>query len=302
MNEESGSGQREPVSYIASWRRRDGGFDEPLERLTFERIKVCRHGIITALDIEENYNGLIERFFKFQKELVDVIFSTTLRYPSDWNHLRECSQRLNRELVCLLSAARMYIDQALHLYGQIEGAQVDDLKKWFSIEYDDKFGYRVCEALRNVSQHRMLPTQSLSIGGGWREARDVREHATKLFIVVEELEKDGALKASVLTELKGRDPQVELAPLLRDYLNGLAVVNGKLRDALEIGVAIWLPELRAFLQERIDDLAFGSVEVAKLDGERREKLTVFDALLKRLELLRTRNASGPRAFDFQIVC
>lgn len=291
-------------AYYAAWQRGDERVREDISQETFNYFKAIRLQLIAALDIEENYNGLIERYHKFQKELLDVLLSTTVTYPAGWDHLRVCSQRLDRELISLFSAARQYIDQSAHLYKITEVEEAAQVQTWFSIEYDARLGYRVCEALRNVSQHRLLPTQSLTVGGEWRDKeRGVRTHSMKLYLRPAVLVEDEKFKRSVLRELTELGEKTEVVPLLREYLNGLATVNGKIRASLENPIDEWSSRIRAFLKDRLENLDHDAVYLLGSHGAPPEtdRVPLFNNLVKRLDKLRRHNSSGERAFDYEVV-
>jgi hypothetical protein len=68
-----------------------------------------------------------------------------------------------RRLLNLMTATRLYLDSLPHHANEVlvnDPTTLASVKQAPSVAYDSALGYRVMEALRNVSQHRMLPIQN----------------------------------------------------------------------------------------------------------------------------------------------
>jgi hypothetical protein len=288
------------------WLTEGGTNIDELDAESFDLLKSSREQLIAALDIEENFNGLIDRYIALQREIADIVIKTAARGLIGWSHLRSVSQRLNREIACLLSAARQYIDYAKHSFS-VAGWDAPRLRSWLSKEYDERLGYRACEEIRDASQHRLLATQSISLGNKWvgdaPETFEMRQHDGTLYVMPAVFRReDPKFKRSILDELAqiaDDEGRVAFGPLLRDYLNGLAVVNARIRKTLASEISSCSAVFDRALQERATEY----IKILAIEGKKTiEEFPIFRELPSRYEELLSLNSSHARKFDFKIVC
>jgi len=136
----------------------------------FVTLRIARECLCELLSIEENYNGLLDRYIAMQRELVTIVLHVELHRTVDNIEFHGFSEKLAREAACLLSAGRQYLDHTDHGLSEIArlcGTEVLPYNAWRAHEYDSRLGYRAIEAIRNAAQHRILPSQGISIGGAW---------------------------------------------------------------------------------------------------------------------------------------
>jgi hypothetical protein len=150
----------------------------------------------------------------------------------------------------------------------------------------------------------MLPAQGITVGGKWRDDWTLRDHDLRLNLIPQIIrEEDPDFKQNVLDELDAlatKDGQVELAPLLRDYMNGLAGVHSKVRAALTSTVDAAIAELEAVRSAKADAWR---CEVMSIDSDRRVKtFSIFSDLTEHLQNLRQSNPAHARVFDYEVRC
>lgn len=113
-------------------------------------------------------------------------------------------------------------------------------------------------------------------------------------IDVQTLLKDGKLKRPVAVEIEALGQQtLDVATYVREYIEGLNMVHGRLREALEPHLKRWKAEIRTAIAKYSDG---GSndvlgLEVAHLaeDGAVISRMALMEDLIRRSEELSRRN-------------
>lgn len=210
----------------------------PITEEEYQAIATAKRGIMVALKMEERFNLVLENFLEFEHEMLQITWEHSLRRSDDWSGLMDPIYRLNRRLVNLLATTRMFLEHGnrdvCSVFGE-DSPEVQSFKAKASAEYDSRVGYRMMEALRNHALHRGLPLKSLSIGWAWQETELGRRrvHSIALHLDVDELRADAKFKASVRPDLSGdARGQMQLKPLVREYITGLFAVQADVRDNL----------------------------------------------------------------------
>jgi hypothetical protein len=286
------------------WHLRDGSpISEDIDDSRFDALERTRRRVIAALDIEENYNGLLDRYIEFQQAIVRIALDMTVHHGG-WVEFRRASQRANREVIYLLTAARLYLDQTDHTRSTHFDVELSEFNAWRNQEYDKRLGYRVCETLRNASQHRMLPAQGITVGGKWRDDWTLRDHDLRLNLIPQIIrEEDPEFKRKVLDELDplvSKEGQIELAPLLRAYMNGLSAIHSKLRKALTPTIDASIVELETVLGAKHD--AWRCHVQSIHTNQRLISFPIFSEIIEHLKNLRLSNPAHDRAFDYEVRC
>lgn len=191
------------------------------------------------VDIEQKFDILYSNFIELEEEIAVCTLRDAYRDVETVTELFDYKLAISRRLGNLLSSARLYCDQVKHhistLYPR-DAAKKAEVEGYFHHEYDTLLGYRVMEALRNYSQHRGLPVHGMTHGANWVDDDKPTkrlEYNASLSIFLNELEADGSIKASVMAELAALGTTIDLKPLVREYVEGLANVHVKIRALLE---------------------------------------------------------------------
>lgn len=210
----------------------------------YRELVAAAEGVTSALDVEEKFNLVLENFEEFEAELLRGALANSLFQNTDWSDKMTELHRLNRRLVNLLATCRLYVDQVPHNLSQ-EFAEDPGLSAAFeaskSREFDARLGYRVMDALRNYMQHRSLPVHVLSYQSAWRDlpAGRMREHTVAPETEPQTIREDGKFKPATLAELEGLGARVDMTPLARQYVAGLAAVHKDLRSGMARLVEKW---------------------------------------------------------------
>jgi len=152
--------------------------------------------------------------------------------------------RLDRRLVNLLTACRLYLDQTDHVISSVFGSESKErerIKLFKSKQYDMHWGYRLMEALRNHAQHAGLIVHV--IAHHYEHSRDQNGHvtATEFTVIphttVQTLAQNPEFKKSVLEELKKKGKDIDLRRPIRQYVACLMSIHSEIRDLLKARTA-----------------------------------------------------------------
>jgi hypothetical protein len=213
----------------------------PISKEDFLEFRRAKSLLVDTLGLEENLHLVLGNYFEYEAGLLTEALRQLVFRVGSWSEGAGSIHEVNRRVVNLLSAGRGYQDQAAHLLSRRFGKrskELDAFSGWRSAEYDGRLGYRAMEALRNYSQHRGLAVHHLRHTMWRSKPGGISRNALVPGISPKRLAEDRGFKVGVLRELQeqGEDP-MDLRPLIREYVAGLATVHKKLRDSLAADVA-----------------------------------------------------------------
>jgi hypothetical protein len=230
------------------------GEQEPIEiaRSEYEKIVRAKKGLDLALALEEKFNLLLENYSEYEAELLRLALRESVFRHRDWPSFQDAIYAVNRRIVNLVSAARLYFDQIdrdlREFYGP-ESAAAGLFRSKRASEYDSNLAYRVMEALRNHIQHKSLPVHEYSVQFAVDEPGSPGSfirHSVKPVIQVSVLAKDTEFKREVLSQLSASGKStVSLTMLIRRYLASIAKVQAAVRGAMTEDVEEWCRVLDA---------------------------------------------------------
>lgn len=214
---------------------REGTQSFSISRSDFEEARQKKNLVVELLSLEERFNILLENYAEFERELLNLTLDEALSFGGEWNRFADQLHVVNRRLVNLLTTCKLYIDQLHHSLSELVGkdhAVTTSVEARKSEAYDNRFGYRVMEALRNHVQHRGLPVHRIKYQSKWNDDRSLRRHRTKIILEPQRLAEDPKFKKSVLREMQEKSDKLNLKPLVRDYLSGIIAVHQHVREQL----------------------------------------------------------------------
>lgn len=219
---------------LMRWVLGDKHFFE-VPQATLDQLQASMTDLREVVDIEQKFDILYSNFIELEEELATITVRDAYRHFATLVELFDARLTITRRVGNLLSSARLYVDQVKHhisaLYPNDTAIKLE-VEGYFHHEYDTLLGYRVMEALRNYSQHRGLPVHGMSYAANWLDDElptKRLEYNAALVLSVKELESDGSIKSSVMGELADLGENVDLKPLIREYIEGLANVHSKIR-------------------------------------------------------------------------
>lgn len=263
----------------------------------FADIKEAKRCLLLTLEIEEKLELVLSNYLEFEEDLLKMTLSETLFLTGSWNDYIDRIYKINRRLVNLLSACRLYFDQLQHDVSDIYGSGSSlgvALKAKANAEHAARVGYRVMEALRNHIQHRGLPVESISFPMRWFDDEGTQRSRSTVIpqLNVAKLKEDGKVKVGVIADLEAIGAAVDVRPLVRDYIEAIGAVHSELRSAMAADVQRWDATIVAAIEKyRAAGGDIVGLGIADVDsrGVVAEMHQVFDEFLKRRRLLETKN-------------
>ena len=264
----------------------------------FKAVKDAKTSLMNALFMEEKLNYVVENYCEMERELFTVGLNDILFSDQDWSRLMSELHAISRRIVNLLSSCRLYLDQIVRNVHTIYGrgsAQAEALVRKKSEERDSVFGYRVMGALRNHVQHCGLPLHCLGVGGTLvdGEPGSAVRHTVTAWLRVAALEGNTGFDKAVLSELRDKGEDIDLKPLIREYVASIGRVHLTIRGFLEDGIARWeatLTGAMAKLGEGVGgEVAYCSGEARDECGKLVERVGVFDDFMRRRRELVRKN-------------
>jgi hypothetical protein len=272
------------------------GCDLEISLEEFTSFKAAKQNLLVLLSIEEKLQILLENYAEFEATLLTQTVNKIVFPKFDWSEKVALIYLVNRRIVNLLTACRLYIDQTKHDVNSIYGADCDigkEIRKEFSRQYESRLGYRTMETLRNYVQHRGLPVDSveyLATAASAAKPSYVLNIVTP-YLDTRQLQEDDRFKPAILAELIKIGDKHDLKPLIRDYVEGIGEVHASLRQKIADDVQKWEMILRALLDRvRNLDPDASTVQILQLDerGSLQGEVLVFEALLTRRAWLERR--------------
>lgn len=227
----------------------DGYIPLRLDTDDYEKLVRARAFIRFGITFEQRLDILLENYASLERYTLDLALRNAIFSGYSPGRLNEGRHNINRHLNNLLSSAKLYIDQTAHALSEMYGRGSSQHQRYIEStnqEYDKALAYRTLEALRGYVQHRGLPTHSISFSSKRDESCPDRTARNRHFVtfglVPQSIREDGGFKSRVLHELESiadEKGQVELMPLIREYVSGIARIhkNTRTRISTEIDFA-----------------------------------------------------------------
>ena len=270
----------------------------PIAKARYDELLNVWECIGTMLDIEESWNDLIQNYSELEVELLTAGVTTMISDVQGYDEFIDIRSRLSRRVFNLLQACRAYLDYTDHQLGKFKFA---DIRTPFNTRrheaYDNDFGYRFMEALRNYSQHQGVPMHSLSLSSRWlprgEELKDLMRNSATGKVSLEKLRSSGFKKA-VLDEVPN-EKFLDITDLTRAYLEGLWTVH----DTIRVLVKDHIKSCRLTIQAAVEE--YGKINNGKVlglaaaamrpDGTMQSHTNIFEDIPNRLDRLSRRNRS-----------
>lgn len=215
----------------------DGSTLRLIDAARYAEVKSAKATCIFALEVEEKFLLLLDNFFDFELELLKLseISAIWAKHNHETSMLRRLS--IDRRLVNLLTACRLYLDQTSHGFSRLYGKQSHEfttLKDFKSDLYDANWGYRLMDALRNHVQHSGLPVNGISHSWSLINGRlsDYKQYVIIPQVHHENLAENDAFKKTVLKELQQKGKAVDLRAPVREYISCFVALHEKIQSIL----------------------------------------------------------------------
>jgi len=201
----------------------------PLDEREFADFKQARFCLSAALALEENYDLLLGNYRELELGVVSAAVADMTTMAHDYEDFFEIRTTINRRMVNLLSAARMYLDQYPQSLKTI-GVNPESAQAVCSKVYDDFFEYRFMEALRNYAQHEGLAVHGVTMGGRWLPSHDPKQLQFSVNPYASKAALEGSkFKNAVLNE---SPEKVNIIHAARVHIGGISSVHKQVRELI----------------------------------------------------------------------
>jgi hypothetical protein len=277
-----------------------------IDESEFNQIKEARNNLFKLLSLEENLDLVTENYFDYETTLLSLASRNMVFNELNYFSMGNVRNKIIRNIANLLTSCTMYLDQSAHVIQSIYGANssiVNLIKREKSTQYDDNFGYRVMEALRDYVQHRGFPIHAVSYPSGLTDFRNLENsnmlYSITPFLNVSVLEEDSKFKKKVLKELleiKNKDKYgIDIRPLIRVYVECIGKIQEKIREIVKVDLGTWetiidnvISKYRSEFGK--DQSILGLVVVAINEDNRLvEEYAIFKEFIERRQSLENKN-------------
>jgi len=264
----------------------------------FKEVRDAKDACLSALEVEEKLALLLDNFFEFEVELLKLAEQFLLWRDTTHRGMMQDRLLLDRRLVNLLTACRLYLDQVDHVVSGIFGspsAELEQLKAFKNELYDSSLGYRIMEALRNHVQHAGLLVHIISYDNSKVEGQghDDWQVVVSPISLVETLSENRKFKKETLTEIKALGPKLDLRWCTRDYLSCFSRLHERARGIIHtrFGPARGVYEQAVAEYSTVDQVPIQLPRLFELneDTSANQEIALVTEFLKLHDVLREKN-------------
>lgn len=265
----------------------------------YRALKIARDFLFEALYLEQKFDLVTEDFIEYEMTLLTYAANAMMFSNLDYIRLQNEVNNINRRLVNLLSACRLYLDHSIHHLSNIYGCtseKTEAVNQQKCVEYDSNLSYRVLEALRNYVQHRGFPVQKVTYNRSRVEEGDKWEllFSVTPYIKVSELQEDAKFKKSVLHELNKLGDEFDIKPFIREFVTSIGNVHKKAREVLREDIQRWEETIHNCIQKfrveaKADDIIGLGIAIEEDDSTYSEMISIFTDLIEHRQELEKKN-------------
>jgi hypothetical protein len=275
-----------------------------IEKNRYQEIKNAKRTCIFALEVEEKCALLLDNFYEMECELLKLAEASVIW--TDLTHETAMLGRLNldRRIVNLLTASRLYLDQTdsgiSRLFGNPSN-ELSILKQFKNALYDENWGYRLMESVRNYVQHSGLIVHIISHKQSQIDGKfhNYSEHMVLPQINPNILSESDKFKKTTLKELRhiGGGKPVDLRIPLREYISCLIKLHCKVRETLDQrllkDLAVYKEAISEFSTIQGEAVSFPHLIEINDDSTFNEQIALVPDFLEYHKALRSKNSVNP---------
>ncbi|MBC8554589.1 MAG: hypothetical protein ISR95_08995 [Candidatus Marinimicrobia bacterium] len=190
---------------------RDSSSFIEIEPEKYKKVMDANSALLEVFHIEEKLYLIVENYREYEQDLLNTINRYMLFSPNDWSAEMEEISKINRRIMNLLAACRLYLDTIVTNLKNIYGDSDDKpkaVKDEKSKQFDGNLDYRFMEQLRNVAHHAGFSVRKLRYNQG--KIGDCLNYNATPYISVYDLQRNKKFKKGILDEMKMRGNNIDL--------------------------------------------------------------------------------------------
>jgi hypothetical protein len=252
------------------------------------------------LDTEERLNLVLDNYLEYEEELSKCILEYAIFSFQTWAQFTQKTYTVSRRILNLLASCRFYIDHYKQECNKIFAEDPVKKKQFsdqFAEEYDRNFGYRVCEALRNYTQHKNIPIQTIGYAGSLVEDNFERvlKYSVHPRLSIKKLQEDKKFKRQVLDEFEPSQNEIDIKPFIRQYMEALVDIQAFLRKSISPTLSQWenkVTQLEEQFRGHFPE-KFSGIELWEIDesGKVLQEVDLLSEYFQRIKWLIEKNQS-----------
>jgi hypothetical protein len=224
----------EPESVSTTGARQVKLATKGIEQARYLEVKRARDICLIAVVLEERFQLVLDNYTEWECELLNQAQAHLLGQTNSRHSAMQKRLTLDRRLMNLLSAFRLYLDQTDNTISEVFGnpsVELETIKKFKNGLYDSCFGYRFLEALRNHVQHCGLPIEIITFNSGFvgRDPKNDVQFSVIPNTTLETLASDKEFKKAILDEVKSLGEKIDLRLPIREYVSCIVSLHDEVR-------------------------------------------------------------------------
>lgn len=264
----------------------------------FLSIKGARSLLVEALFIEEKFELLIENYLEYEQFALNAAAEYIISPYQDDRWFQTKRNTYNRLLINFLSTCKMYTDHISHHLSKMykpDKSKVRELKEYISNQYDQYFGYRLMEEIRNFMQHRSYPVKTISFNSKKIEVEGESEftYTFTAYINPQDLKEEEKFKKSILDELEKIGSKIDITPFVREYISCFGRIHGELRKIIQTDIEesdkYFLDAINEYKSKFNEDVIGLAAAMKNDEGRYPDKSFIFDGLIEQRKFLQNKN-------------
>jgi hypothetical protein len=214
-----------------------------ISRDRYQEIKLAKATCLGVVHLEELLALLLENYSDWECELLGLAQAHIIKPSNDFADAMQQRLLLNKRLINFLTVSRLYFDHSNHIvskYFNDTSSEATSIKAYKNKLYDDHFGYRLIEALRNHALHCAFPVNFFSQNSRSSPCTDPSYEEVTIIpiLALSAVRENKDFHAKVLNELNTHEENLDLRPPIREHIQCVLDLHNFVRDTFKVKLKI----------------------------------------------------------------
>lgn len=209
-----------------------------ISKAKFLEVKEASTVLNMAVAIEENISIVAWNLYEFEADLLTIAQKRVIWLRSEFTISMYSRLLLERRISNLLSSCRLFLDHAPHVLSKIfpnSEKEQKSFKEFRNILHSQNKGYRYMDAMRDYIQHRGLLIYRMTFrqDGTIGSYRQTIIPSSSLIELTDDKKLNKKIRKELGKELEAGTREIDLRPMIRDYIGCFIKLHRKLREIIE---------------------------------------------------------------------